>query len=107
MYLSHLSLADFRSYTEVELPLGSGVTSFVGPNGQGKTNLVEAIGYLATLGSHRVAHDAPLVRLGSDRAVIRGNVVRDGRATLIEIEITPGKANRARVNRSPVPRPRE
>ena len=68
MHLSHLSLHDFRSYTEVELPLGPGVTAFVGPNGQGKTNLVEAVGYLATLGSHRVAQDAPLVRLGAEQS---------------------------------------
>jgi DNA replication and repair protein RecF len=107
MHLSHLSLRDFRSYTEVELPLGPGVTAFVGPNGQGKTNLVEAVGYLSTLGSHRVAQDAPLVRLGAERAVVRGQVVREDRSLLVEVEITPGRANRARVNRSPVPRPRE
>jgi len=107
MHLRHLSLHDFRSYTEVELPLDPGVTSFVGPNGQGKTNLVEAVGYLATLGSHRVAHDAPLVRLGAERAVVRGQVVRADRSLLVEVEITPGRANRARINRSPVPRPRE
>ena len=107
MHLSHLSLHDFRSYTEVELPLGPGVTAFVGPNGQGKTNLVEAVGYLATLGSHRVAQDAPLVRLGAERAVVRGQVVREDRALLVELEIVPGRANRARVNRSPVARPRE
>jgi DNA replication and repair protein RecF len=107
MRVSHLSLRDFRSYAEVELPLDPGVTAFVGPNGQGKTNLVEAVGYLATLGSHRVAQDAPLVRLGAERAVIRGQVVRDDRSLLVEVEITPGRANRARINRSPVPRPRE
>ncbi len=111
MYLAHLSLADFRSYTAVELPLEPGVTSFIGPNGHGKTNLVEAVGYLATLGSHRVAHDAPLVRLGAERAVIRGNVVDTSgpthRRTLVEIELTPGRANRARLNRSAVPRPRD
>ncbi len=107
MHLSHLSLRDFRSYAEVELPLSPGVTALVGPNGQGKTNLVEAVGYLATLGSHRVAQDAPLVRLGAERAVVRGQVVRDDRSLLVEVEITPGKANRARVNRSPVPRARE
>ena len=107
MHLSHLSLHDFRSYTEVELPLGPGVTAFVGPNGQGKTNLVEAVGYLATLGSHRVAQDAPLVRLGAERAVVRGQVVRGDRALLVELEIVPGRANRARVNRSPVTRPRD
>lgn len=107
MYLSDLSLVDFRSYSEVELALQSGVTAFIGANGQGKTNLVEAIGYLAGLASHRVAQDAPLVRLGAERAVIRGTVVRDNRSTLVEIEITPGKTNRARINRAPVPRPRE
>jgi DNA replication and repair protein RecF len=105
--LAHLSLRDFRSYAEVELPLDAGVTALVGPNGQGKTNLVEAVGYLATLGSHRVAADAPLVRLGAERAVLRGQVVRDDRQLLVEIEITPGRANRARVNRGPVPRPRD
>jgi DNA replication and repair protein RecF len=105
--LAHLSLRDFRSYPEVELPLEPGVTTMVGPNGQGKTNLVEAVGYLATLGSHRVATDAPLVRMGAERAVIRGNVVRGDRAMLVEVEISPGKANRARVNRAPAGRPRE
>jgi DNA replication and repair protein RecF len=107
MRLTHLSLRDFRSYTEVELPLDAGVTALVGPNGQGKTNLVEAVGYLATLASHRVAADAPLVRLNAERAVVRGNVTRGSRAMLVEVEISPGKANRARVNRSPVPRPRD
>jgi DNA replication and repair protein RecF len=107
VYVSHLSLSDFRSYPSAELTLGPGVTSILGPNGQGKTNLVEAIGYVATLGSHRVAQDAPLVRAGAERAVLRATVVRDDRSTLVEIEITPGRANRARLNSSPVPRPRE
>ncbi|MDQ1625057.1 MAG: replication and repair protein RecF [Actinomycetota bacterium] len=104
MHLAHLSLTDFRSYAAVELALEPGVTTLVGPNGSGKTNLAEAVGYLATLGSHRVAGDAPLVRLGADRAVVRGNVVRGERSMLVEVEITPGRANRARLNRSPVPR---
>ena len=107
MHVEHLALRDFRSYGEVELPLRPGVTTFVGPNGQGKTNLVEAVGYVATLESHRVAHDAPLVRLGAERAIVRLAVARDGRRTLVELEITPGRANRARINRAPVPRPRE
>jgi DNA replication and repair protein RecF len=107
MYLSHVALNDYRSYAAVELALEAGVTALVGPNGQGKTNLAEAIGYLATLGSHRVAHDASLVRLGAERAVVRATVVRGGRSTLIEVEITPGRTNRARVNRSPVQRPRD
>ncbi|MGW4384259.1 DNA replication/repair protein RecF [Kitasatospora sp. NPDC004531] len=108
MHVAHLSLADFRSYARVEVPLDPGVTAFVGPNGQGKTNLVEAIGYLATLGSHRVATDAPLVRLGAERAVVRASVVaQGGRSTLVELEITPGRANRARLNRSDNVRPRD
>ncbi|MGH3425754.1 MAG: DNA replication/repair protein RecF [Nocardioidaceae bacterium] len=107
MHVAHLSLHDFRSYGEVEVALDPGPTSFIGPNGQGKTNLVEAIDYLATLGSHRVAADAPLVRVGAERAVVRASVVRDERSALLEVEINPGKSNRARVNRSPLPRARE
>src|SRR3954453_4236279 len=107
MYVAHLSLTDFRSYTQVELDLEPGITALVGPNGQGKTNLVEAVGYLATLDSHRVATDAPLVRSGAERAVVRGAVVRDGRETRVEVEITPGKANRARLGGGAAPGPRE
>ena len=107
MYVRHLTVANFRSYESAELPLSPGVTTLVGLNGQGKTNLVEAIGYLATLSSHRVASDQPLVRFGSDQAIIRGVVVRDGRETLVELELNPGRANRARLGRSPMQRPRE
>src|SRR3982751_2442526 len=107
MHVRHLSVTDFRSYPQAELALEPGVTALVGPNGQGKTNLVEALGYLATLGSHRVATDAPLVRAGTERAVVRAAVVRDGRETLVEVEISPGKANRARLGGAPVQRPRE
>ncbi|MFB7286819.1 DNA replication/repair protein RecF [Actinacidiphila glaucinigra] len=107
MHVAHLSLADFRSYARVEVPLDPGVTAFVGPNGQGKTNLVEAIGYLATLGSHRVANDAPLVRMGADRAIVRASVVQGERQQLIELEINPGRSNRARLNRSSQVRPRD
>jgi DNA replication and repair protein RecF len=102
-----LQVSDFRSYRAADLVLEPGVTALVGPNGQGKTNLIEALGYLATLGSHRVAHDAPLVRMGAPSAVIRGAVVRDGRDTVLEVEITPGAANRARIGGSQVPRARE
>ncbi|TDE47881.1 DNA replication/repair protein RecF [Nonomuraea mesophila] len=107
MHVAHLSLTDFRSYASVELGLEPGVTAFVGPNGQGKTNLVEALGYVATHSSHRVASDAPLVRQGATRAVVRCAVQRDDRRALIELEINPGRANRARLNRSPVPRARD
>jgi len=107
VHVAHLSLTDFRSYAGLELALEPGVMALIGPNGQGKTNLVEAVGYVATLGSHRVSSDAPLVRLGAERALVRTQVVRDGRATLVEIEVNPGRANRARINRGPVPRARE
>ncbi|MFI1865580.1 DNA replication/repair protein RecF [Streptomyces jumonjinensis] len=107
MHVTHLSLADFRSYARVEVPLDPGVTSFVGANGQGKTNLVEAVGYLATLASHRVSSDAPLVRVGAQRAVIRAAVVQGERSQLVELELNPGKANRARINRSSQVRPRD
>jgi DNA replication and repair protein RecF len=107
VHVRTLSVTDFRSYAAAELELEPGVTALVGPNGEGKTNLAEALGYLATLASHRVAHDAPLVRLGAERAVVRGTVVRDDRETLVEVEITPGKANRARLGGSPVPRARD
>lgn len=107
MHVAHLSLQDFRSYATAEVALEPGVTAFVGPNGQGKTNLVEAVGYVASHGSHRAATDAPLVRQGAPRAIVRAGIVKDGRKALIELEINPGKANRARLNRSPVPRPRE
>ena len=107
MHVSHLSLVDYRSWTGLELALGPGSTALVGANGQGKTNLVEAIGYVATLGSHRVASDAPLVRAGAERAVVRARVERDGRSTLVELEVNPGRANRARLNRAPLPRARE
>ncbi|WP_426301145.1 DNA replication/repair protein RecF [Arthrobacter sp. R-11] len=99
MYLEHLSLSDFRSYAQVDLKLGPGVTVLVGSNGIGKTNLMEAIGYLATLGSHRVSTDAPLIRFGSERAMIRAKLVRGTQATVVELEINAGRANRGRINR--------
>ena len=89
------------------MPLAPGITTFTGFNGQGKTNLVEAAAYLATFGSHRVATDAPLIRQGADRAILRAVVVSAGRDSLLEIEINAGRANRVRLNRAPVPRPRE
>ncbi|HYH32940.1 MAG TPA: DNA replication/repair protein RecF [Pseudonocardia sp.] len=106
MHLRRLAVTDFRSWESAELDLRPGVTVLVGPNGVGKTNLVEAAGYLATLGSHRVAADAPLVRRGAARAVVRGLVVHQGRELAVELEIAPGRANRARVNRAPA-KPRD
>ena len=107
MYVSHLTLHDFRSYADADVALEPGVTAFIGRNGQGKTNLVEAIDYLSRLSSHRVATDAPLVRAGAEQAVVRAAVVRDGRTAVLEVELNPGRANRARINRSPLPRARE
>ncbi len=110
MFVDHLQLVDFRSYVGVDVALGAGVVIFVGANGQGKTNLVEAVEYLSTLSSHRVSSDVPLVRAGAERAVARARVqagLDDPRQLQLEVEITPGKANRARLNRSPVRRTRE
>ncbi len=100
MYLEHLSLTDFRSYAQVDLPLEPGVTVLVGSNGIGKTNLMEAIGYLATLSSHRVSSDAPLLRFGTDRALVRARLVRGEQTTVLELEINASRANRGRINRS-------
>ena len=107
MHLRHLSVTDFRSYHGAEVPLAPGITTLLGRNGQGKTNLVEAAGYAASLSSHRVATDAPLVRHGADSAIVRAAVMRDGRESIIELEIVPGRANRARLNKSPLTRPRD
>ena len=107
MYVSHLLLHDFRSYADVDVELTPGPTAFIGRNGQGKTNLIEAIDYLSRLSSHRVATDAPLVRAGCAQAVVRAAVVRDGRTATLEVEINPGRSNRAKVNRASLPRARE
>ena len=107
MHVAHLSLHDFRSYATAEVALGPGVTALVGRNGQGKTNIVEAVDYLARLSSYRVSSDAPLVRMGADQAVVRASVVKDERAALLEVEINPGRSNRARINKSPLPRARD
>ncbi len=107
MHLTRLALTDFRSYAAADLVLGPGVSTLLGANGQGKTNVVEAAGYVSTLGSHRVGTDAPLVRRGAERAILRAAITSAERDSLVEIEINPGRANRARVNRVAVPRPRQ
>ena len=110
MFVTHLSLADFRSYPSVELALEPGVTTFTGANGQGKTNLIEAVDYLATLGSHRVASELPLIRHAAERAIVRARVqagLEDPRQLLLEVELLPGRQNRASLNRAPLRRPRE
>jgi DNA replication and repair protein RecF len=138
VHLTRLALSDFRSYVAVDLRLSPGVSAFTGRNGQGKTNLLEAAVYIATFGSHRVSTDAPLIRRGAQRAILRAAVTSglrgaqltagpsagvggatepdsappgDGRdvsrETLIEIEVNAGRANRVRLNRVPLPRPRD
>jgi len=107
MYVRHLSLRDFRSWAELDLELAPGRTVFVGPNGFGKTNLVEALWYCATLGSHRVSSDAPLIRAGAQRAIISTIVVNEGRELAVDLEITAGRANKGQLNRSPVRSTRE
>ncbi|OBI91512.1 DNA replication/repair protein RecF [Mycobacterium sp. 1245805.9] len=107
MYVRHLGLRDFRSWAHADLELQPGRTVFVGPNGFGKTNLVEALWYSTTLGSHRVGTDAPLIRAGADRAVVSTIVVNEGRECAIDLEIAAGRANKARLNRSPVRSTRE
>ena len=107
MYVRHLGLRDFRSWAHADLELEPGRTVFVGPNGYGKTNLLEALWYSSTLGSHRVATDAPLVRVGADRALVSTIIVNEGRECAVDLEIAAGRANKARLNRSPVRSTRE
>ena len=107
MHLTRLALTDFRSYVSVDVPLAPGVTIFSGPNGEGKTNLVEAVGYVATLTSHRSAQDAPLIRAGAEQAIIRAAISTTPSGALVEIELNAGRANRVRLNRAPLTRPRD
>lgn len=100
-------LRDFRSWAHADLDLQPGRTVFVGRNGFGKTNLLEALWYSSTLGSHRVGTDAPLIRAGADRAVVSTIVVNEGRECAVDLEIAAGRANKARLNRSPVRSTRE
>ncbi|PRB75112.1 DNA replication/repair protein RecF [Arthrobacter sp. MYb214] len=107
MYISQLSLTGFRSYAQADVHLAPGINVLIGPNGVGKTNIVESVGYLANLSSHRVSNDAPLLHFGSERALIRGTVHLGPQTTVIEVEITSGKINRARINRANPVRARE
>ena len=107
MFVRQLTLTDFRSWPRLDLELAPGRTVFVGQNGFGKTNIVEALWYTATLGSHRVASDAPLIRSGCERAVVSTIVVNEGRELAVDLDITAGRANKARLNRSPVRSARE
>lgn len=107
MRLKRLWLEDFRSYHHVEVAFDPGLTAVLGPNGQGKTNLLEAIGYLATLSSFRGAPNEALVRVGTPRAVVRAEAEREGRALLLEAEIVANGRNRTQLNRQPLRRARD
>ena len=102
MHLSHLSLKNFRSYSELDLPLAPGITIFLGRNGEGKTNIVESILYMAFLSSHRTSGDLPLVKLGESAAYTRAKIQHPDREMLVELEINAEKANRARINQNPI-----
>ena len=104
MRLRHVWLSDFRNYRSAELELAAGLTVVVGGNGEGKTNLLEAIGYLATLASFRGAPADALVRQGCERAVVRGEGDREGRELLVEAEIARTGRGRVAVNRQPLRR---
>ena len=107
MYVRTFSLRDFRSWDAVSVDLVPGPTVLLGRNGHGKTNMLEALGYLSTLTSHRVSGDAPLLRAGTSRALVSAHVVNAGRELALDVEINDGKSNRARINQSPTRRPRE
>ena len=100
MIVSHLNLTDFRNYESVDVAMVPGANVFVGSNGQGKTNLVEALGYLSTLGSHRVSTDHAMIRQGRDSAIVRARLENGERQVLAEVQINRSGANRAQVNRS-------
>jgi DNA replication and repair protein RecF len=107
VYLARLALTDFRCYEAADVTFEAGVTTFSGPNGAGKTNLVEAAYYVATFGSHRVSADTAMIRSGTDRAILRASIRSQQRDSLMEIELNAGRANRVRLNRAPLSRPRD
>ena len=100
MIVTHLSLTDFRNYRTADVALVAGSNLFVGSNGQGKTNLVESLAYLSTLGSHRVSVDHAMIRQGTDAAVIRARLEHGARQILVEVQLNRSSPNRAQVNRS-------
>ncbi|MBO1737757.1 DNA replication/repair protein RecF [Leifsonia sp. TF02-11] len=106
MRVTHLSLTDFRNYRTAEVPFAAGANLFVGRNGQGKTNLVESLGYLSSLGSHRVSSDQAMIRKDADSAIVRARIEHDGRELLVEVQLNRSSPNRAQVNRGAI-KPRE
>ncbi|AGW40288.1 recombination protein F [Leifsonia xyli subsp. cynodontis DSM 46306] len=106
MRVTYLSLTDFRNYRTAEVPFAAGANLFVGRNGQGKTNLVESLGYLSALGSHRVSSEQAMIRQGAKSAIVRVRIQHDGRELLVEVQLNRGAANRAQANRAAI-KPRE
>lgn len=107
MHINKLALTNFRSYPSLELELEPGVTTFIGDNGSGKTNIVESLIYLSFLSSHRVSSNAPLITLGAQQGIIRAEIERDDRVLQVDLEINISKANRARLNGNPTRSQRE
>ncbi|MDO5618981.1 DNA replication/repair protein RecF [Kocuria sp.] len=107
MHLESLALVDFRTYESLNLTLTPGITVFLGSNGVGKTNIVEAVDYTATLSSHRVSNTAPMIRMGADRALIRAGVRRAQHRTTLEFALEAGKPNTVTINRGAATRARE
>jgi DNA replication and repair protein RecF len=107
MHVKHLTLSNFRNYKTVELPLNQGINLLVGKNGQGKTNLAEAIFYAATLSSHRVSGYLPLIKQGESKAIIRILARFDDRENLLELELNTQGSNRARINKGDASRVRD
>jgi DNA replication and repair protein RecF len=107
VFIKHLSLADFRNYKTAEVSLSTGVNLLIGPNGQGKTNLVEAIRYLSTLSSHRVAGYTPMIMQGAPQAIVRALASHEERDVLLELELNRDTPNKARINKSPAQKVRD
>jgi len=107
VFIKHLSLADFRNYKTAEVALSTGVNLLIGPNGQGKTNLVEAIRYLSTLSSHRVAGYTPMIMQGAPQAIVRALASHEDRDVLLELELNRDTPNKARINKSPAQKVRD
>lgn len=107
MRITRLELTNFRCYPELKLDFQPGVTTFIGDNGSGKTNIVEAIIYLSFLSSHRVSSNQPLITLGAQQAIIRAEITKDSRTLQVDLEINAQKANRARINQNIVRSQRE
>ena len=107
MFIKHLELNNFRNYLRADVSLAPGVNLLVGPNGQGKTNLVEAVRYLSTLQSHRVAGYIPMIKQDASQAVVRALASHDDRDVLLELELNRENPNKARINKSPTQKARD